>query len=191
MKGIFLYFILAVSCMTAYGQQQELSIGMGSLSHPMFKYGNFTPKLSDGADKMHHLNPIFISYNHRLIHNLDVGLAAIYESQKHDKTSIIPDMQGLHHIYREYFLTFLAHAHYHWLQKGILDLYSGAGGGICFNQKKDSRNDFRNVKNNRFQTGFAYQLTPLGLRIGKRPGGFIELGYGYKGLIAAGFSYRF
>ena len=35
------------------------------------------------------------------------------------------------------------------------------------------------------------QITPLGMRIGRKLGGFVELGLGYKGLFNFGCSYRF
>ena len=34
-------------------------------------------------------------------------------------------------------------------------------------------------------------LTPVGARFGKKFGGFVEIGYGYKGILNAGFSYLF
>ena len=38
---------------------------------------------------------------------------------------------------------------------------------------------------------FNMQITPVGMRFGKNAGGFWEFGYGYKGIINAGFSYKF
>ena len=35
------------------------------------------------------------------------------------------------------------------------------------------------------------QVTPFGMRIGRKLGGFLELGYGYKGIFNFGCSYRF
>lgn len=38
---------------------------------------------------------------------------------------------------------------------------------------------------------WAFQATPIGMRIGRQFAGFIELGYGYKGLIHGGIELRF
>ena len=191
MKTHIFIIILLLSGFTALAQKQELNIGIGTLSHPTFKEDGFWPGLNDAEDHMHWFGPVHISYNYYLILNWDIGIAAVYEYQKHDITVIIPDAFGKHHIYQQTLLTFLLHTHYHWLQKGIFDLYSGGEAGLSMNRKKDIRNDFTITKSEASQTNFAYQVTPLGLRIGRKLGGYLELGYGYKGLISAGISYRF
>lgn len=38
---------------------------------------------------------------------------------------------------------------------------------------------------------FAYQLTPFGIRVGRKFAGFAEVGIGYRGCLNAGVSYRF
>lgn len=38
---------------------------------------------------------------------------------------------------------------------------------------------------------WGFQGTPIGIRVGRKLAGFLEVGYGYKGLINGGLSYRF
>ncbi len=38
---------------------------------------------------------------------------------------------------------------------------------------------------------WAFQVTPIGMRIGRQIAGFVELGYGYKGIFDAGLAVRF
>ncbi|MCK4288204.1 MAG: hypothetical protein KAW86_03280, partial [Bacteroidales bacterium] len=38
---------------------------------------------------------------------------------------------------------------------------------------------------------FNFQITAVGVRLGKSLGGFMELGFGYKGLLNFGLSYQF
>ena len=48
--------------------------------------------------------------------------------------------------------------------------------------------------NNTDNTGgkfWGFQLSPLGVRVGRKISGFAEIGYGYKGIVNAGISYRF
>lgn len=39
-------------------------------------------------------------------------------------------------------------------------------------------------------TSFAFQVNPIGARFGRRFGGFVELGFGFKGIATLGFSAR-
>lgn len=49
-----------------------------------------------------------------------------------------------------------------------------------------------NQKHSNFETEFAYQINPIGFRIGNsKIGGFIETGLGYKGFVTAGISLGF
>jgi len=55
-------------------------------------------------------------------------------------------------------------------------------------------NDNNNNVGHDNQTGgkpWGFQFTPFGIRVGRKIAGFAEVGYGYKGLINAGLSYRF
>ena len=56
-----------------------------------------------------------------------------------------------------------------YLRRGILKMYGSPQHGPFFN----------------------FNISPLGLRIGRQVGGFVELGLGYRGLVAAGFDIRF
>ena len=38
---------------------------------------------------------------------------------------------------------------------------------------------------------WAFQATPIGIRLGRQIAGFAELGFGYKGLISGGLAVRF
>lgn len=38
---------------------------------------------------------------------------------------------------------------------------------------------------------YAFQVTPIGVRVGRQVAGFFELGFGYKGIFNGGLSFRF
>jgi hypothetical protein len=40
-------------------------------------------------------------------------------------------------------------------------------------------------------TTFAFQLNPIALRVGRRIGGFLKLGFGFQGFVTAGVSMKF
>ena len=68
-------------------------------------------------------------------------------------------------------------------------LYGAAGFGLTvFNDNE------ANIPGHVDNTGpklWGFQGTPLGIRVGRKLAGFAEIGYGYKGLINGGLSYRF
>jgi hypothetical protein len=41
------------------------------------------------------------------------------------------------------------------------------------------------------KTGFAYQITPIGVAVGGMIAGWAELGFGYRGILSAGVAVRF
>ena len=67
------------------------------------------------------------------------------------------------------------------LSKKNFDLYSGLGLGHSFTYDKE----------NRLGGSFNSHLDAIGIRIGRKIGGFVAVGYGYKGLIHCGVNFRF
>ncbi len=76
-------------------------------------------------------------------------------------------------------------ASYSYYKNSLINLYGAASiGAIVENKKSNAKKENK--------TSFGYQITPIGLRIGSESvGGFVELGYGQKGLINAGLSFKF
>lgn len=78
----------------------------------------------------------------------------------------------------------LANGQYNYIVKPRFDLYSRLGAGICnFNQTGGNGDVSDNL--------FAFQVTAIGIRAGGVFNTFVEAGFGYEGLIHAGFSLRF
>ncbi|MBO9566442.1 MAG: outer membrane beta-barrel protein [Niastella sp.] len=75
----------------------------------------------------------------------------------------------------------MANAQFNHVIRPRFDLYSRLGAGICnFNQSGGMGNSSDNV--------FAFQVTALGMRAGGVFNAFAELGFGYEGILHAGFS---
>ncbi|MET0573612.1 MAG: hypothetical protein ABWZ79_19495 [Pedobacter agri] len=79
-------------------------------------------------------------------------------------------------------------AEYSYIKTPWLNFYGSAAAGINLASSTESKNG-KIVKENKL--GFAYQVSPAGLRIGKKLAGFIEVGYGNKGIVTGGISYGF
>lgn len=74
-----------------------------------------------------------------------------------------------------------------YVDKPLVQFYAITGLGILLVRTKDQR-----IPNATKTYGWpTCQLTPIGVRIGKKLGGFAEMGYGYKGLINFGVSAKF
>lgn len=82
-----------------------------------------------------------------------------------------------------------------YFKRGVVELYGGAAAGVnLVNHTEKSLNQTAtsNAKKSDLSTTFAYQVTPIALRVGnQRIGGFLEAGLGYKGFVTAGVSLRF
>ncbi len=92
---------------------------------------------------------------------------------------------------KDIYLAVLPDYRYSWGLRPGGRWYSGAAAGISRHQRKEMHNDFSLEKEEYSKTIFAYQVTALGMEFGKKLGGYIELGYGYKGVLSAGVKYGF
>lgn len=72
-----------------------------------------------------------------------------------------------------------------WVNKPSFQFYSALAAGPSF---VSAKNDNDETKNN---VEFAFQASPLGIRVGNHIAFFLEGGFGYQGLISAGLSARF
>ncbi|WP_031289860.1 outer membrane beta-barrel protein [Sphingobacterium sp. IITKGP-BTPF85] len=86
------------------------------------------------------------------------------------------------------FYMVLPTAKYSYVKRGIIDFYGTVASGAILANGSDRTDHEKTTTNDKI---FAFQVNPLGLRIGKDWGGFLEAGYGFKGIIALGASYRF
>ncbi len=85
-------------------------------------------------------------------------------------------------------LTLMADGRAHWLRRPVVDLYSGLGLGVT--QVSDKFLAVPTGAKDEF-TSVAFQLIPIGIRVGRHTGGFFETGFGTNGFVKAGLSQRF
>jgi hypothetical protein len=76
---------------------------------------------------------------------------------------------------------------FYYLQKRKLNLYGLVGAGAMFANKTETSGA---VIEKEKLSGFAFQVNPIGVRVGERFGGFAELGFGMKGFATLGFSVK-
>ena len=69
---------------------------------------------------------------------------------------------------------------------GVFSAYSAIAVGVAYWNKSTSYANGKNEKTTNWRVG--YQVSLIGVRLGKDVGGFLELGYGYEGLLRIGLS---
>lgn len=75
---------------------------------------------------------------------------------------------------------------FNYVKTSLLTFYASGGAGIISMSTKEVGGTYKDNLSD-----FAFQINPVGLRVGKSFGGFAELGFGYKGIISAGVNYKF
>jgi hypothetical protein len=146
----------------------------------VFTFGSFETRnnISTGA--------FSFEYQYRPKKWVSVGGSVSYERTTCDLFSKNLDIDAGNIINNYY--TVMATARFNYLSKKIITLYSRVGIGYTLwleyingdNQYQDQSDGF-----------VAFQLTPIGIRIGTKVGGFFEAGFGSEGMVAAGVSFRF
>lgn len=76
---------------------------------------------------------------------------------------------------------------FYYKQKPKVALYGSLGAGALFANKTERSGSLKETE--KFST-FAFQINPIGVRVGNRFGGFGELGFGMKGFVTLGFSMK-
>lgn len=83
-------------------------------------------------------------------------------------------------------MTLAGEGSFYYLKNRNFDLYALGGMGCFIVTSGNYNNRYSNYDN----FGLTVQLTPIGVRFGRKFGGFAELGYGYKGLVNMGVSVK-
>ncbi|PLX04999.1 MAG: hypothetical protein C0595_01245 [Marinilabiliales bacterium] len=86
------------------------------------------------------------------------------------------------------FFTVAAEMQYRYVNRGIIQVYSGLGLGLTYGQETLSKSAIHPEESNGTIIRPAYQLNVAGVRIGNKFAGFIEFGYGCKGILNFGLS---
>jgi len=77
---------------------------------------------------------------------------------------------------------------YHWIMRPGLQVYSGAGFGVRIRRGTYTDETSTDKVTKAVPT---FHINALGVRFGQKVGFFAELGYGYKGVLAAGVNAQF
>ena len=121
------------------------------------------------------------TYHYRLLKWLSVGGYISYSAAFSEGKNIIT---GKNFAYQDHFLAIAPSIRFSFLNRKYVSLYAGLAVGITYQFSTDNDN-----------AGVNYQIlgqaTAFGISVGKKWFGFTEVGFGNKGIVTAGFGYRF
>jgi hypothetical protein len=105
------------------------------------------------------------------------GICNLYDNQTHERWDTI-------HVD---YISIMPIARFTWLRRGIVELYSslGATAGI------EHWVHYLNGKHHTYRPYLSYDIKPIGISVGRRWYGFMEAGYGARGIVNIGVGHRF
>lgn len=194
MKKIIAILCLSLSFngLNAQFQHHDIQLSYGLLTANQFmdiaesvlisvlSFGNYEKENHDYSGAR------FISYKNSVTYRLGVGACLGVDNVKGDL--VRRDVQ--YGEFRESHTTLALEGDIKWVKRDFIQMYTGAGLGISLNKERGEIIDTGET-DSVLSNHVAFQLNAVGLRLGKSFGGFLELGFGYKGMLNFGLSYQF
>ena len=174
-------------------RRNELAVGYG-----LFTYDEAAGVMSSllttiltlanaNRQNMHWSGTFFLGYKYRAGKLFPVGVTVAYEEMSSELTNKKGELVGWEN---GRYITVMAEGQVRYINKRVFQMYSGLGLGYTFagsevttvGGSESDRDEFNH---------FNFQANLLGFRLGTVVGGFIELGFGYKGIVNLGLSAQF
>lgn len=129
-----------------------------------------------------------LRYTYQFSDRFRAGLDAGY--LKMDRTLVEKDKSDNPTVYKsnQHVIVVMPTAEFSYIKTSFINFYGSASAGGMLIATPDQPKE--KIKGGT-DMSFAFQVNPLGLRIGKQFGGFAELGFGHKGIATVGISYQF
>lgn len=193
MKKLVLLLLLAIFILPVNAQfeKHEISASYGLVTTDqivdliedviisIFTLGNFE------KDDYSYSGALFLTYKYGITYRLEIG-GTLGMDRVQGNLLWNDELQGN---FRESHTTLALELTYRWVKQDFINLYSGFGSGYTFT---NNYAELLTGETETINTGHpAIQMNLLGLRLGKKIAVFTELGFGYKGIINFGASFKF
>jgi hypothetical protein len=177
-------------------RKSELVISYGAFSIPdiSFEFGIFDKVFINGAfskdsvrfSDISSSGSISAGYHRYLGKIVAIGFSGTIDAIRHsiefDKETSFRSSATV--------ISFMPAINFHYIRTNLVSVYGGGSAGVAaWIYKTDYTDNSLNASGIKWM--FAYQLTLIGMRVGKDVGGFIEMGCGYQGMVKAGLSLKF
>jgi hypothetical protein len=121
-----------------------------------------------------------VTYKYHVSERLAVGGSSVFNTHSDQWIPYLFDDNR----WRGRSLTTAGEATLYWVKRPGFQLYGSLGGGFFV-----KRSRFYELQT-KTKLGLTFQASPVGLRIGNKAGIFMEMGFGYKGVLNGGMSVR-
>jgi hypothetical protein len=191
MKKIFFQLLFAI--ILVYPLSSQTTLKSGPKNEIYFSYGAASAQqiatIFDGAIILPFIatdfsvdspiGPIIAGYRRNFSDQFSMGLMGSYTAFNQEYTVL-----GEQFRVQNTFITTMLDGTILYNPKSTFQLYSGLSlGSSIYTQKDTSQTASKTI--------FAFHLNAIGLRVGKTIGAFVEIGYGFNGLVNGGFSVKF
>lgn len=154
-----------------YGTAQEIS--------GVFNAITILPYISDDFSVKGTAGPIAAGYKHTFGDHFSLGIQYSYSSFELEFTTL-----NTKFAVSNKFTALMLQTSYYYNPNSFVQLYSGISAGPSYYEQKDSTGTYN-------RTIGAFQVNLIGARFGSYVGAFVELGFGYNGIITGGVSVKF
>ncbi len=192
---LFLAILLAINGLNAQGyyksfDHHDISLSYGIVIPDQIKH--FSSKTLDDLypdelyvrDRYSSPGALFLTYRHKFRNDFMFWGITFGMSSSSGKIYNMGQYEG--EIKRKFY-TGAFDWEYRYFNQGIIQVYSGIGLGFTFGNETFTPNEITQESTGTI-ANVAFQVNAVGIRVGKRIGGYIEFGYGYKGVVNLGFS---
>lgn len=160
--------------------EQDITLSYGFFSTPIIasSLGKVVASFITGSDtQLKAVGPLTVGYTYHLGDRVTVGITGSYTQA----TLHVNDSGEI--FSRNKYYTFMPQSTLFLGRKDKVEAYVGlAFGATYYIHSSDSYQEQ--------SPQLSYQVTPIGVRTAGRTGAFLELGYGYKGIVNVGLSRR-
>ena len=192
MKKFLVMVVAAMMATVNVNAQDELKneigafYGVESASNIFSVYSSMFAAAA--GDQSSWWGPMGVEYYYHISPVVALGGVAIYAGCKAEDEKTHKDDLS------ETFITIMPSVKFNWLSKKHFGMYSGLSAGIMFISVSPNDNAKANDSNAKDETlvSFMFQATALGAEFGgEQFRGFVEAGFGEKGVLCAGLRYKF
>ncbi len=170
----------------------KISVGYGIITVPANENlsiagGVFNSIISNQQTSTTSTGALGIQVDRDLTERFSVGANLIYQG-------IEKDITGTNYKENQQYtyITILPSGTYSYVHKPGFDFYGRVGLGVSFKKAESTIvNQGVTTSADANKTDFAYQISPIGIRAGKKFFFKAEAGYGYMGVLSIGIGYRF
>ncbi len=166
-------------------RRHEIAVGGSFIpGHYVYEFDRIGDECSQTYD-----NAWWISYTYNFTNVFALQVSLTYDGYKYKSEPWETGYSGSGH---EYYITPMVTARFSWLNRPIVRLYSSAGVGLITDSYTWTDNTGKKHKFEYGGCGFGWQVTAIGIHIGKKLYGYAEVGLGTNYAFGcAGIGYRF